>query len=77
MAKEAPLDDVHWGLPETSSRRVMAKIRSQMPPQPATLVGGAKPRLVFDRPVRAVTPGQIAVAYVGQTVAAGGVITRI
>jgi len=77
MAKEAPLDDVHWGLPEASTRRVMAKIRSQMPPAPATLVGGPKPRLVFDRPVRAVTPGQIAVAYVGQTVAAGGVIRRI
>lgn len=76
LAKEAPLDDVHWGLPEAAERRVMAKIRSQMTPAPATLIGGDSPRLVFDNPVRAVTPGQIAVAYVGQTVAAGGVIVR-
>jgi tRNA-specific 2-thiouridylase len=54
----------------------MAKIRSQMVPQSATFFGGSSPRLVFDRPVRAVTPGQIAVAYVGQTVAAGGTISR-
>lgn len=76
MAREVPLDDVHWGLPEASTRRVMAKIRSQMPPAAATLLGGERPRLVFDDPVRAVTPGQIAVAYVGQTVAAGGTIAR-
>ena len=76
MAREVALEDVHWSLPEASSRRVTAKIRSQMPPQSATLHGGTNPRLVFDEPVRAVTPGQIAVAYEGQTVAAGGTICR-
>lgn len=77
MSKEVELEDVHWGLPETGERRVIAKIRSQMHPTPATLFGGGRPRLVFDAPVRAVTPGQIAVAYVGQTVAAGGTICRL
>ena len=75
MARDAPLEDVRWGLSELPSRRVVAKIRSQMPPKPATLYGGDRPRIVFDDPVRAVTPGQIAVAYVGQTVAAGGTIS--
>ena len=77
MSKEVFLEDVHWGLPQRENRRVVAKIRSQMPPSPATLYGGERPRLVFDAPVRAVTPGQIAVAYVGQTVAAGGTISRL
>ena len=74
LAREVPLEGVHWGLPEASRRRVFAKIRSQMPPQAATLFGGERPRLEFDAPVRAVTPGQIAVAYVGPVVAAGGTI---
>ncbi len=76
LAHEVELEDPHWPLPELPERRVSAKIRSQMPLQAATLYGGARPRLVFDRPVRAVTPGQIAVAYVGQTVAAGGTIAN-
>ena len=42
----------------------------------ATLHGGDSPRLVFDRPVRAVTPGQIAVAYRGKSIAAGGTIVK-
>ncbi len=76
MAREGALTDVHWGLPQASERRVFAKIRSQMVPKSATLFGGERPSLRFDDPVRAVTPGQIAVAYVGQTVAAGGTICR-
>lgn len=55
------------------SLRVRAKIRYNMSPQPA-LLDLAGSRLVFDEPVRAVTPGQIAVAYRGETVVAGGVI---
>ena len=77
LAREAHLEDVHWRLPESRSRRVMARIRSQMIPASATLFGGERPRLLFDEPVRAVTPGQIAVAYVGQTVVAGGTISRL
>jgi tRNA-specific 2-thiouridylase len=78
LRSEVPIEDVHWGLmkPESRPLRVEAKIRYNMEPQPATLYGGDEPRLVFDRPVRAVTPGQIAVAYRGKSVAAGGTIRR-
>jgi tRNA-specific 2-thiouridylase len=47
-----------------------------MEAQSATLIGGESPYVVFDKPVRAVTPGQIAVAYRGRTVVAGGTIAR-
>ena len=53
---------------------VEAKIRYNMEPQKAWLFGGDEPRIVFDEPVRAVTPGQTAVAYRGRTVLAGGTI---
>jgi tRNA-specific 2-thiouridylase len=74
--REVPLSDMVYGsvTPLSGPTRVMAKIRYNMPPQAARLYPGASPRLVFDEPVRAVTPGQMAVAYQGQTVAAGGVI---
>lgn len=71
----APLTQLHWGIEPQSRLRVKAKIRYNMEAKSATLIGGEEPRLEFDEPVRAVTPGQIAVAYVGQTVAAGGVVT--
>ncbi|MBX3119603.1 MAG: tRNA 2-thiouridine(34) synthase MnmA [Fimbriimonadaceae bacterium] len=68
----------YWGVadPDGESLRVVAKIRYNMDPQPATLVTGPVPKLVFDKPVRAVSPGQIAVAYRGQSVAMGGTILR-
>ncbi|AIE87430.1 tRNA 2-thiouridine(34) synthase MnmA [Fimbriimonas ginsengisoli] len=77
LKSEVVLEDLHWGAMSSNAppMRVEAKIRYNMEPQPATLHGGARPRLVFDRPVRAVTPGQIAVAYRGKTVAAGGTIS--
>jgi tRNA-specific 2-thiouridylase len=76
LQKEVPLEDVYWGAAEESSGpiRVSAKIRYNMDSQKATLFGGSSPKLVFDTPVKAVTPGQIAVAYRGKTVVAGGTI---
>jgi len=75
LRKEVFLQDLHWACDEPGSGiRVEAKIRYNMAPQKARLIGGDQPRLVFDEPVRAVTPGQIAVAYVGKTVVAGGTI---
>jgi tRNA U34 2-thiouridine synthase MnmA/TrmU len=47
-----------------------------MEAQPARLYAGENPHLVFVDPGRAVTPGQIAVAYSGKTVVAGGTIKR-
>jgi tRNA-uridine 2-sulfurtransferase len=37
---------------------------------------GSEPKLIFNKPVRAVTPGQIAVAYRGESVLVGGVIRK-
>ncbi len=74
LSKEVGLRELFWSLPSAPSVRVKAKIRYNMQAQPATLLSGPEPKLVFDEPVRAVTPGQIAVAYRGKTVAAGGVI---
>jgi len=74
-----PLDGLFWSATEPTEepQRVTAKIRYNMAPQAATLYGGADPHLVFDKPVRAATPGQIAVAYRGQTVLAGGSIRSV
>jgi len=77
LRSEVLLEDVSWSTPDQQETRVEAKIRYNMEPQWATLYGGLQPRLVFDKPVRAVTPGQIAVAYRGKTVVAGGTIARV
>ena len=75
LKSEVFLKDVHWATATSDGPiRVEAKVRYNMEPQRARLIGGDQPRLVFDEPVRAVTPGQVAVAYVGKTVAAGGTI---
>ena len=73
------LDDLFWSAtePSTEPQRVHAKIRYNMEPQSATLFGGSEPMLRFDVPVRAATPGQIAVAYRGKTVLAGGTIASV
>lgn len=76
LRREVAISQVVWapGAGSSSPQKVAAKIRYNMSPQPAKLVGGEHPKLVFDEPVRAVTPGQIAVAYRGRSVVAGGVI---
>lgn len=76
LREEVSLEDVHFNLPSplTEPLKVQAKIRYNMAPRSATLHGGKEPKLVFDEPVRAVTPGQIAVAYVDKAVVAGGTI---
>ncbi len=76
LENEVQLEQMSWssGAEPTRPMRVMAKIRYNMEPQKATLVGGRIPHLRFDNAVRAVSPGQIAVAYRGKTVVAGGTI---
>ena len=61
--------------------RVLARIRSRHPEQPAslTLEDGGRARLEFDEPVRAAAPGQSAVFYDParpELVLGGGTIAR-
>jgi tRNA-specific 2-thiouridylase len=74
--KTVDLKDVCWSpmAPGREAIRVNAKIRYNMPAQPATLLRREDIQIIFDQPVRAVTPGQIAVAYRGATLIAGGTI---
>ncbi len=54
--------------------KVVGKVRYGMEPQPAIVYPGVPARAEFLSPVRAVTPGQSAVFYAGETVVAGGII---
>lgn len=76
LAKEVQLVDVVWSAaaPGDTPLVVEAKVRYNMEPRPAVLYATPEPKIVFDEPVHAVTPGQIAVAYCGDTVMAGGTI---
>lgn len=75
LTREVRVADPTWGVPTAGGPiRVQAKIRYNMPVRPAVLWPENPVRLVFDEPVSAVTPGQIAVAYRGQTLAMGGTI---
>ena len=58
--------------------RLTAKVRYRMEEQPCTVwqTGEDTIRVAFDRPQRAVTPGQSVVLYDGETVVGGGVIRR-
>jgi tRNA-specific 2-thiouridylase len=57
-----------------SPLRAMVRIRSTHEGAPATIAdhGGGRAEVVFDRPQRAITPGQAAVAYDGDLVLGGG-----
>ncbi len=77
--REALVSEITWSSIPALERpmRVDATVRYNMPTAPATLYPTDQPdtaRLVFDQPVRAITPGQIAVFYKGETVVGGGTI---
>lgn len=56
-------------------KRVEAKLRYSAHAAPARLTWeGETAELLFDAPQRAVTPGQAAVCYAGETVVGGGTI---
>ena len=71
--------DWNWLSPApTAPLRCMAKARSRMTEQPATVYSeGFDYRVVFDEPQRALTPGQAVVLYDGDTVLGGGTISQI
>lgn len=63
----------------TTPLRVMAKARSRMIEQPATIYPEENgfARVVFDVPQRAITTGQAVVLYDGDMVIGGGTITEV
>lgn len=70
------VENVNWvsiARPEVPIR-AQVKIRHKHEPATATVeaIGDSRARIVFDAPQRAVTPGQAAVFYEGETVLGGG-----
>lgn len=74
----AVAEDFNWisGEIPKAPLRCKVKTRYRQKEQPATVTpnGDGTVTIVFDEPVRAITPGQAAVAYDGDTVLGGGVI---
>lgn len=80
LQKYALVDDCVWADGVTFPLRAEVKIRSRQAPVAATLTlrgaGSREVMVEFDSPARAVSPGQIAVAYCGDEVLGGGRIVR-
>ena len=78
FSKNLTAENINWitDTPPTAPMKVMAKIRYGHLGSPATVVPLPENRasVVFDSPVRAVTPGQSVVFYDGDTVLGGGII---
>ncbi|MBQ7346985.1 MAG: tRNA 2-thiouridine(34) synthase MnmA [Clostridia bacterium] len=78
FGKEAEVTDFHWisGLAPKEAFRCKAKIRYRQPEQWATVIPIDEDavHITFDEPQRAITPGQAAVLYDGDTVLGGGTI---
>ena len=78
FGSEVFAEDFNWisGEVPVSPLRCMVKIRYRQPEQRATVtpVGENAACIVFDEPQRAITPGQAAVLYDGETVLGGGII---
>ena len=75
---EADAGDFNWisGEAPKGEIRCKVKIRYRRPEQSATVIpnGERDIHIIFDEPQRAVTPGQAAVLYDGDTVLGGGTI---
>ena len=80
FTRECLVPGMHWISGEAPALpfRCSAKTRYRQPEQPCTVypAGETGVRLVFDEPLRAITPGQSAVLYDGDTVLGGGIIAR-
>lgn len=80
-AREALVEDLNWIAREDLAEPLRAgvKTRSRQGEQEALVCpeGTGRVRLVFSQPQRAVTPGQAAVFYDGDTVLGGGTIVEV
>lgn len=78
FSRDAEVADFNWisGEAPTASFRCKAKVRYRHKEQWATVTptGYRTVHILFDEPQRAITPGQSAVLYDGDTVLGGGVI---
>lgn len=78
---EAFVEDFNWISGETpnSELRCNVKIRYRQPEQSAVVIpiGTNAVRIIFDKPQRAITPGQAAVLYDGDIVIGGGTIKEL
>jgi len=78
MSREAEVKEINWisGVVPPGPFRCSAKIRYRHREQSALVepLEGMRARVIFDEPQRAITPGQSAVFYEGDTVLGGGVI---
>jgi tRNA-specific 2-thiouridylase len=81
VAASAELADGSWSDDVAFPLRAEVKVRSHQRPQAAIIEvlpsdAGLRWTVCFDEPVRAVAPGQVAVAYLGDRVLGGGTIVR-
>ncbi|MCQ2428324.1 MAG: tRNA 2-thiouridine(34) synthase MnmA, partial [Clostridia bacterium] len=80
MSRELTASDFNWisGTAPDKPFRASAKVRYRHREQPATVepLPDGRVRIVFDEPQRAITPGQSAVLYDGDTVLGGGIIEK-
>jgi tRNA-specific 2-thiouridylase len=73
-------EQIHWLVPApTAALRCTVKVRYRQPDQAATLepLANGAARVIFERPQRAVTPGQYAVVYDGERCLGGGIIESV
>ena len=79
LSVAAQLHDTAWADDVVFPLTARVKVRSHHRPVPATVVERDNNEGIwvhFNEPVRAVSPGQVAVAYCGDRVMGGGIITQ-
>lgn len=80
-AQEILVEDLNWIAVEglAAPLRTKVKTRSRQTEQAAELSpeNGGRVRITFEQPQRAVTPGQAAVFYEGDSVVGGGTIAKV